>query len=405
MASQAVNINSFANYIVSVSTYYDGTALSEENKTQLKAYLLDGVANPSQVLNVGTAIGILQSLRMDLGKTPVQVSVSNGSVGSALSVNSAKDLCSKMCSDIFNRFTTLAKWYTGDYNSTYGFYDITTFYNGSELGGSLIRIDGSSQSSLKISGTLIGGGGGASGAIAGDGDKNASYTITSGAGARGESSYLELNGNTNYSASGGEGGSAVSVTAGANPEISQAGNSGANGSVTNTITYINPKDVLKITCGRGGGAGAGIAASAGGTTGAKSWTAGSGSGVNGGSVVTTAAEWSSEDVVSAQSGGGAGGWVGSYGLAGNVSYYAGPSSQTGLINASDGRTNGKGGYGNNVDQANQSRNAIGSGGLGGTASFIVDQRACAYGGCGGNRGGFIVDSTCSAANCLMGIQG
>lgn len=411
MASNAVNAKSFINYVVSLLKYRsDGTALSSANKQQAYNFLSEGISNPSIAININTAQAILNKLRTVIGQTTKTISISKGTGESILSVNSAKQIVSVMLpTDIRNRFTTFNKIW----NST----DATSSNAGNYLISPFVRVDASSAQILTISGTLIGGGGGGSGAIGGDGDKNASYTVVSGAGGKGEDSYIEINGTRVATVSGGGGGSSLSQKAGGNPSFAVNGNNGNAGSRSSISINISPKDRILIYGGCGGGGGAGCSATAGGTTGGKTWYGGSGDGKNGGSAVATANEWSGEDGVFNGAGGGGGGLaiitstgVGEVGSSGrgpsSYGWMSGPSGTIGAYNNPMSGTTLYGGWGAFTDNCKQNTSpprTLGIGGNGGKAQITTDVSVWACGGYGGNRGGFIIDSACSGANALMAI--
>lgn len=389
--SKAINAKSFCNYIVSVCKYFDGTALSSDNQTQLYNYLIEGVT-PSILLNIKTALAILNRIYNLMTGSNKSVTVSNGTLSSALSYNSAKSLVDVVLTSSDRiKFCRLNQIYdnTGNFNS-YNYLTQTFYLPASSAFGS-----------PTLTGTLYGGGGGGSGAYAGDGDKNASYTVTSGSGAAGTASTIKLNGTTKNTANGGSGGASKSSgKVGGNPTVNASGNAGSNGSTSSVNFTVTRKVSLVITPGSGGGGGGGCAASAGGKTGTKTFTANSGSGTSGGAGKSGANEWAGDDDTFG-GGGGGGGASGS----GSNSAYQGPwrSNQVNVTQNGLNASNGKGGLGGctNKGNAGVQPDTIGTGGKAGPVYFTTDVSAVANGGNGGNSGGFVLDTSCAAATCLF----
>ena len=388
--SKAINAKSFCNYIVSVCKYFDGTALSSDNQTQLYNYLIEGVT-PSTLLNIRTALAILNRIYNLMTDSNKSVTVSNGTLSSALSYNSAKALVDVVLTSSYRtKFCRLNQIYddTGNLNS----YNYMTW--------KFYLPAASSFTSPQLIGVLVGGGGGGSGAFAGDGDKNASYTLITGAGASGSTSTIQI-GSTTYTSTGGPGGnSRSSGKVGGNPTVSAPGFDGTNGSVLNINITIPRKTLLSIIPGNGGGGGGGCAATAGGTTGTVTFTANSGSGTSGGAGKSGANEWAGDDDTFG-GGGGGGGATGS----GATSQYQGPWRQSQVYVTQNGLNDsgGKGGLGGctNIGNAETQPNTIGAGGYKGPVYFTTDVSAVANGGNGGNSGGFVLNASCSAASTLF----
>ena len=140
MASQAINAKSFCNYVVSLCKYFNGSALSSNNKTQLYNYLIEGI-NASQLINIKTALAILNKINK-YASSSISISVSNDSLTSALSYNTAKALVEKaLPSKNRTKFCTLNLIYdnTGKLNSynymKYKFFICSTRYTTYQLKG------------------------------------------------------------------------------------------------------------------------------------------------------------------------------------------------------------------------------------------------------------------------------
>lgn len=396
--SQAVNATSFAKYIASCCRYIGNTALSFEHQTDVTKFLLEGIAYPKAAINIKTAIRMINRLRTKL-KLPT---ISESSKRQILSVNTAKILISTYLptSDI-DSFTTLMKYYG------------TAGRGGAAAVGRFIRIAPTTASSSSFTYILIGGGGGGSGAICGDGDKNASYTVKSGAGGKGGESRISLNGSIVTKAAGGNGGSAVSKKVGGNPSLATNGNSGNNGTtITHTFPIPAVAEIL-IAIGGGGGGGGGAGCSAGGSTGSKTFTAVTGGnaktfdgtttsniGGKGGTCSSTVNEWSNDDGVFA-GGGGGGGIVGAIG----INRYSDNANRCGTkTSAASGDTylGGKGGYCASGGANPTNSTDFGAGGNYGKAAIQTDVWCAANGGNGGNGGGFkISNPTGPGATILM----
>ena len=294
--SQAINATSFAKYIASCCRYIGNTALSSEHQTDVTNFLLENITYPSAAINIKTAIKMINKLRTKLKLSTIPV-ISVGSNQQILSVNTAKILIFTYLptSDI-DSFTTFMKYYG------------TAGKGGAAAVGRFIRIAPTTASAVSLSFTLIGGGGGGSGAICGDGDKNASYTVKSGAGGKGGESKISLNGSVIKTAAGEYGGDGVSKKVGGNPSLATNGNSGKAGTTVNSTLSIPAVAEILIAIGGGGGGGGGAGCSAGGNTGSKTFTGRrggdattfdgtttSGIGGKGGNSSPTVNEWSSDD--------------------------------------------------------------------------------------------------------------
>lgn len=398
MASYAVNATSFAKYIASCCRYIGNTALSSSHQTDVTNFLLEGIAYPKAAINIKTAIRIINRLRTKLKLS----TISESSNRQILSVNTAKILISTYLptSDI-DSFTTFMKYYEG-----------TSGKGGASAVGRFIRIAPTTASSASLNYTLIGGGGGGSGAICGDGDKNASYTVKSGAGGKGGESKISLNGSVVKTAAGGNGGSPVSKKVGGNPSLATNGNSGSAGTTVSGTLSIPAVAEILIAIGGGGGGGGGAGCSAGGSTGSKIFTAGYGGnattfdgtttsniGGKGGSSSSTVNEWSNDDGVFA-GGGGGGGIVGAIG----TNSYSDNANRCGTKTpAASGDTylGGRGGSCASGGANNTNSRDYGAGGNYGRAGIQADVWCAANGGNGGNGGGFIIPNYSTGANILM----
>lgn len=394
--SQAVNATSFAKYIASCCRYIGNTALSSEHQTDVTKFLLEGIAYPKAAINIKTAIRMINRLRTKLELS----TVSEGSNQQILSVNAAKILISTYLptSDI-DSFTTFMSYYG------------SAGKGGAAAVGRFIRIAPTTASSSSFTYTLIGGGGGGSGAICGDGDKNASYTVTSGRGGKGGESRISLNGSVVARIAGGNGGSPVSKKVGGNPSLAQNGNSGAVGkTLTGNLSIPAVAEIL-IAIGGGGGGGGGAGCSAGGSTGSKTFTAATGGnattfdgtttsniGGKGGNSSSTVNEWYKDDGVFV-GGGGGGGIVGPNGA---TRYHDNANRCGTKTPAASGDTflGGRGGYCASGGANTTNSTAFGAGGNGGKAGIQTDVWCAANGGNGGNGGGFKVTNT-AGANILM----
>ena len=394
--SQAVNATSFAKYIASCCRYIGNTALSSQHQTDVTNFLLEGIAYPKSAINIKTAKRIINRLRTKLKLS----TISEGSNQQILSVNTAKILIATYLptSDI-DSFTTFMKYYG------------TAGKGGAAAVGRFIRIAPTTASSALFTYTLIGGGGGGSGAICGDGDKNASYTVQSGAGGKGGESRISLNGSVKKTAAGGNGGSAVSKKVGGNPSLATNGNSGSTGATVTSNFSIPPVAEILIAIGGGGGGGGGAGCSAGGSTGSKTFTGAnggnattfdgtvtSGIGGNGGNSSSTVNEWYKDDGVFAGAGGG-GGIVGAKGT-GSYSDNANRCGTKTPAASGDTYLGGRGGYCASGGANPTNSTAFGAGGNYGKAGIQTDVWCAANGGNGGNGGGFKVFDY-PAANILM----
>lgn len=394
--SQAVNATSFAKYIASCCRYIGNTALSSQHQTDVTNFLLEDIAYPSAAINIKTAIRMINKLRTKLKLSTIQKS-SNQQI---LSVNTAKILISTYLptSDI-DSFTTFMKYYGTDGKG------------GAAAVGRFIRIAPTTAYLYSLSYSLIGGGGGGSGAICGDGDKNASYTVTSGRGGKGGESRIILNGLIKAKAAGGNGGSAVSKKVGGNPSLAQNGNRGNGGTTVNDQLRIPAVAEILIAIGGGGGGGGGAGCSAGGSTGSKTFTGATGGnattfygtttsriGGKGGNSSSAGNEWSKDDGVFA-GGGGGGGIVGAIGR----NRYSDNANRCGTkTSAASGGTylGGRGGYCASGGANTTNSTTFGAGGYGGKAGIQTDVWCAANGGNGGNGGGFKISNS-DGANILM----
>ena len=418
--SKAVNAYSFAKYIASQLSYLPTasgtkTNLSETDKNKVIGFLLGNIKNTKIILNIRSANNMINKLRqmLALGNRSVNSSIAR----KPLSYETAKQLLNK-------QFPSEYRCY---------FTNFRTLASNTNLYGNLrwARIDSPSADAKTLLGTLIGGGGGGSGAITGDGDKNASYTVISGAGADGGTTHLYINGEAMLNAIGGTGGKAKSEKAYSNPAMNQNGADGNVGVSEQVNVSIKPNDVIYVISGQGGGGGGGCCATAGGSTGGVTYTASSGNGSKGGDYRLGANEWSGEDSLFAGGGGGGGAsyssnvsdviinsstykssdlLVGYLPGNGGASNSSGPVNQVGTkYNGSVGSSlslgaGGAGGYATNGNSQSHTSQELGSGGSGGKSKNTADVVNWANGGSGGTRGGFKVNSSCTALDCLMAVQ-
>lgn len=394
--SRAVNATSFAKYIASCCRYIGNTALSSQHQTDVTNFLLEGITYPKAAINIKTAIRMINKLRTKLKLS----TVSEGSNQQILSVNTAKILIPTYLptSDI-DSFTTFMK-----YHGTAG-------KGGASAVGRFIRIAPTTASSESLNYTLIGGGGGGSGAICGDGDKNASYTVQSGNGGKGGESKIRLNDSVIARAAGGNGGPVKIAKVGGNPSLASNGNPGSAGTtITSTLSIPAVAEIL-IAIGGGGGGGGGAGCSAGGSTGSKTFTGAngghattfngtttSGIGGKGGNSSSTVNEWYKDDGVFA-GGGGGGGIVGAKGT-GSYSDNANRCGTKTPAASGDTYLGGRGGYCASGGANTTNSTAFGAGGNGGKAGIQTDVWCAANGGNGGNGGGFKVSGG-TGANTLM----
>lgn len=393
--SQAVNATSFAKYIASCCRYIGNTALSSQHQTDVSNFLLEDITYPSAAISIKTARKMLNKLKVKL-ELPT---ISEGSNQQILNVNTAKALISiYLPTSSIDSFTTFMNYYG------------TAGKGGAAAVGRFIRIAPTTASAVSLSFTLIGGGGGGSGAICGDGDKNASYTVKSGQGGKGGESKIISN-NGSFVASGGNGGSAVSKKVGGNPSLAQNGNSGTVGkTLTGNLSIPAVAEIL-IAIGGGGGGGGGAGCSAGGSTGSKTFTGAnggnattfsgtvtSGIGGKGGNSSSTVNEWYKDDGVFAGAGGG-GGIVGANGT-GSYSDNANRCGTKTPAASGDTYLGGRGGYCASGGANTTNSTAFGAGGNGGKAGIQTDVWCAANGGNGGNGGGFKVSGG-TGANTLM----
>lgn len=394
--SQAVNATSFAKYIASCCRYIGNTALTSQHQTDVTNFLLEGIAYPKAAINIRTAIIMINKLRAKLKLSTVLEGLNR----QILSVNTAKALISTYLpqSDI-DSFTTFIKYYG------------TAGKGGAAAVGRFIRIAPTTASAVSLSFTLIGGGGGGSGAICGDGDKNASYTVKSGAGGKGGESRISLNGSVIKTAAGEYGGDGVSKKVGGNPSLATNGNSGKAGTTVSSTLSIPAVAEILIAIGGGGGGGGGAGCSAGGNTGSKTFTGRrggdattfdgtttSGIGGKGGNSSPTVNEWSNDDGVFAGGGGGGGiaGPKGTNSYSDNANR-CGTKTSAASGNIYQGRRGGSCASGG----ANPTNSRdYGAGGNGGKAGIQTDVWCAANGGNGGNGGGFKVSGG-SGADALM----
>lgn len=398
MASNAVNARTFANYIVSLCTYYDGTALSSENKTQLYDFLVEDFSDAGTVLNVKTALAMLNKLYRLMTGSIKSVTVSGGNLTSALSVNSAKQLVNVVLpssSGYRAKFITLAKVFPS-----------TTLTSFNCIKWTLYLPAASSFGSPQLSGTLIGGGGGGEGGIANDGNKGSNYYTRSGCGSTGGTSTITLNGDTKQSAAGG--GGAVSRDAGpsgGSPNWSQNGLAGSTGSQTTVNFNVVRKQALVITPGYGGGGGGGFGCTASTSEDYRAYAINNGINATDskGGTGCERNSFTGEDEAFG-GGGGEGGHGTGYSSSGaGTSTGSGPENfgtrYNGTVQSSG--IGGSGGYTTGVGANTAQPTTMGAGGYGGLARNLVDQSTAANGGNGGNCGGFVVATACAAASALF----
>ena len=394
--SYAVNATSFAKYIASCCRYIGNIALNSQHQTDVTNFLLQNITYPNAAISIKTAKTIINKLRAKLKLSTISV----GSNQQILSVNTAKMLISTYLptSDI-DSFTTFMSYYG------------SAGKGGAAAVGRFIRIAPTTASPASLSYTLIGGGGGGSGAICGDGDKNASYTVTSGRGGMGGQSRISKNGSVIKTAAGGSGGIQVSKKVGGNPSLATNGNSGSAGTTVSGTLSISAVAEILIAIGGGGGGGGGAGCSAGGSTGSQLFTGvpggsattfdgttTSGIGGKGGNSSSTVNEWYKDDGVFA-GGGGGGGIVGEKGT-GSYSDNANRCGTKTSAASGDTYLGGRGGYCASGGANTTNSTAFGAGGNGGKAGIKTDVWCAANGGNGGNGGGFKV-SLSTGANILM----
>lgn len=388
MASQAVNLKSFVNYVVSLCTYFDGSALSSDNKTQLFDYLTEGVSNTSVAINVETGLAVLNKLNEQMRSSTKTVTVTNGSLSSLLSINSAKSLVDKaFATEDRSRFMTPAKVF----NST-----TLNYYN--RIPWTIRMVAKSTFTNNVLTGTLYGGGGGGSGGVSGDGGKGSNFTVTSGAGANGGTSWISYEASNIATASGGKGGSSVSKTASGDVSISESGKAGESSTPVKVNLTVAKNANLSINPAYGGGGGGACTAR---YSGSKTYTGNSATTVVGVSGYAGDNSWSGEDYTFAGGGGEGGKGTGYSGMGygSNSAGGAGAPTTYSATNQSNG-VGGRGGYTSNTSQPAQPA-TMGAGGYGGTASYSNNVWDCSNGGNGGNAGGFVADASCSAYNTLF----
>ena len=394
MASQAINAKSFCNYVVSLCTYLNGTALSSANKTQLYNYLIEGIT-PSTAINIKTALAILNKINT-YASSAISISVSGGTLSSILSLNTAKALINKAFpSGNRSKFCTLNLIYdnTGNLNT----YNYMRF---------IFYLVAPSSDTYTLKGTLVGGGGGGSGGQAHDGDKNSNFRTKGGGGGKGGISSIYLNGQSTYATDGGAGAAAWDAgPSGGNPSWANTGSAGTDGTTMAVNMSIKKLQELKITPGYGGGGGGGFGCSASNSTDYRTWAVNE-QGVNateakGGNGAERNSFINDDHVMGG--GGGEGGHGYGYSSTGiGSSNYSGPQHGGSTTEASyqSGGIGGKGGYAGSTANDDQPA-TLGAGGKPGKAKNGTDTYTCANGGNGGNSGGFIIDTTGNAASALF----
>lgn len=112
-----------------------------------------------------------------------EISIANGSLGSALSYNTAIELVDIVLTT-GNRaqFCTLDQFYGTDGN--FKEFDFMAFQFFLPANDSFDKV--------MLTGTLVGGGGGGSGGVGGDGAKGSNFTLESDKGADGSNSYIQV---------------------------------------------------------------------------------------------------------------------------------------------------------------------------------------------------------------------
>lgn len=380
MASQAINAKSFCNYVVSLCKYFNGSALSSNNKTQLYNYLIEGI-NASQLINIKTALAILNKINK-YASSSISISVSNGSLTSALSYNTAKALVEKaLPSKNRTKFCTLNLIYdnTGKLNS-YNYMKYKFF------------VCSKNNTEYQLKGYIKGAGGGGSGGSSGDNGKR-NVTTIGGAGYKGGDTQLKYEKPTGedytYTATGGAGAGQNSQYHSGNSPYCSDGRAGSNGTQSSIDISIVSKSIIKILPGYGGSGGGGAASKIDwdGTIAAENASATKGG--NG----AASNSWSGEDYTHA-GGGGAG-----FGCSIGSNKWSGPSGGGTRATTSSNGIGGRGGY---TDINNYTQSAtIGLGGYGGLAEYQDDVRCNANGGNAGNNGSFVLDTSCSATSILL----
>lgn len=182
MASRAINARSFCNYVVSLCKYYDGTSLTSAHQTQLYDYLIEGYP-PAYVLSINKALAILNKLYSQMMGEYKEITIANGSLGSALSYNTAIELVDiVLTTGNRTQFCTLDQFYGTDGN--FKEFDFMAFEFFLPANDSFAKV--------LLAGTLVGGGGGGSGGVGGDGAKGSNFTLESDKGADGSKSYIQV---------------------------------------------------------------------------------------------------------------------------------------------------------------------------------------------------------------------
>lgn len=394
MASEAINAKSFCNYVVSLCKYWNSSSLSGDNKTQLYNYLIEGI-NDYQLINIKTALAILNKINK-YASSAISISVSNGSLTSALSYNTAKAIVEKaLPPENRTKFCTLNLIYNNTGNL--GNYNYMKF---------TFCLPVASTESRTLKGTLVGGGGGGSGGQAHDGNKYSNFSTIGGGGGNGGKSYIYLNGISKYTANGGNGAPSWNAgPSGADPSWASYGSNGNNGARTSVNMQINRLQELTIIPGYGGGGGGGFGCSAANSENYRNWAVNTW-GINaveakGGNGAERSSFTGDDHVMGG--GGGEGGHGYGYTSTGiGTSNSSGPK-HGGATNGATWQVNGvggKGGYAGSSSNDSQPL-TIGAGGKAGKAKNETDVYTCANGGNGGNCGGFILDTTCTAASALF----
>lgn len=361
--SEAVNLYSFLKGIesrinsVSINTL-DISLSAVKKLTGIPASFTD----TRQAISIYFAKRMLNNLRLYLGYSGVNITYDH----QALSLNTARSLLDKWLPENIRVHVQQA----GSSSTTYG----APLYQEKKY----LILNMYENSSTSVAFSYRGGQGGGSGALACDGDKNAKYTVKSGAGSSGEATWFELD-NTRYTAQGGNGGSSRSITVGANPNTGASGAGGATPTIRNRTITVKDFTTFKGYVGKGGDGGAGVAISQG-----NSNTYDYSSNKTG----ITSVGWTNEHYFGG--GGGAGGSTGHqysnsvYNYSGTT-YNPGTSSTTSSIN-NTGHSGGRGGYCSNVSVSSTS-------GAAGQYYQVADNTHCATGGSGGASGYIAINAS------------
>lgn len=361
--SEAVNLNSF---LRGIESRINSVSLNTINISLSAVKKLTGIpaafTDTQQAISVYFAKRMLNNLRLYLGYSGVNITYDY----QALSLNTARSLLDKWLPKNIRVHVQRA----GSTSTTLG----APFYQEKKY----LILNTGNNSSTSVAFSYRGGQGGGSGALACDGDKNAKYTVKSGAGSPGETTWFELN-NTRYTAQGGSGGSSRSLTVSANPSEGTWGYNGSSGSAISKTFTIQDFTIFKGYVGKGGDGGAGVAISQG-----NSNTYNYSSNKTG----VTSVGWTNEHYFGG--GGGAGGNTGHqysnsvYNYSG-ATYKPGTSSTTNFISSTS-RSGGRGGYCSNVSVSSTS-------GTGGQYYQAENNTHCATGGSGGASGYIAINAS------------